>query len=155
MLEIRRESPLGCDLAQLMARHSEAMHADSPPESIHMMDAKSLDTHHVLFFVLRESDHAIGMGAIKILGEGVGEIKSMHILQEMRGRGLSKIMLTHLISAAKEEGLSHLKLETGSQLSFEPARRLYEKSGFEYCEPFGDYILDPNSVFMAKKLIYN
>jgi len=32
---------------------------------------------------------------------------------------------------------------------FAPARALYERFGFVYCEPFGDYIPDPNSMFMT------
>ena len=33
-----------------------------------------------------------------------------------------------------------------------PARRLYEKFGFEYCEPFADYRPDPLSVFLTRTL---
>lgn len=36
--------------------------------------------------------------------------------------------------------------------AFEPARRLYTNFGFTYCEPFANYVEDPNSVFMTKKL---
>ncbi|GEM_PF-6407202 len=35
---------------------------------------------------------------------------------------------------------------------FRPARRLYEKFGFEYCGPIGGYRLDPLSVFMTRVL---
>ena len=35
---------------------------------------------------------------------------------------------------------------------FLPARRLYAKAGFRECGPFGDYRLDPNSVFMTLEL---
>jgi putative acetyltransferase len=36
--------------------------------------------------------------------------------------------------------------------AFEPAHKLYESFGFSYCSPFGDYVDDPNSVFMTKLL---
>ena len=36
--------------------------------------------------------------------------------------------------------------------AFAPARRLYVSFGFGYCAPFGDYVEDPNSVFMARDL---
>jgi len=36
--------------------------------------------------------------------------------------------------------------------AFEPARRLYADCGFAHCEPFGDYVNDPNSVFMTLEL---
>ena len=40
---IARETPVGADLALLFQRHTVDMHADTPPESIHMMDASELD----------------------------------------------------------------------------------------------------------------
>ena len=43
-------------------------------------------------------------------------------------------------------------LETGSAGFFAPARRLYEKFGFEYCEPFAGYRPDPLSVFLTRTL---
>ena len=36
--------------------------------------------------------------------------------------------------------------------AFGPARQLYAAYGFTYCEPFGDYVNDPNSVFMTLEL---
>jgi putative acetyltransferase len=43
-------------------------------------------------------------------------------------------------------------LETGTEDYFAPARRLYLRHGFTECPPFGDYRLDPNSVFMELRL---
>jgi putative acetyltransferase len=36
--------------------------------------------------------------------------------------------------------------------AFKPAQRLYESFGFTFCGPFGQYVLDPNSVFMTMRL---
>jgi putative acetyltransferase len=49
-------------------------------------------------------------------------------------------------------GLVRLSLETGAEPIFAPARALYERAGFTYCDPFVGYDLDPNSVFMTKVL---
>jgi putative acetyltransferase len=49
-------------------------------------------------------------------------------------------------------GFRRVSLETGSAEFFAPARGLYRKFGFDYCEPFGDYRLDPHSVFMTREL---
>jgi putative acetyltransferase len=149
---IRRESPLGDDLALLMARHTADMHAQTPPESIHMMDASQLAVPEVAFFVLREAGVPVAMGAFKRLTGGHGEIKSMHVLAEHRGRGLSRVMLGHLETQARAAGLQRLSLETGAEAIFAPARILYERAGFTYCDPFEGYTLDPNSVFMTKVL---
>jgi putative acetyltransferase len=150
--QIGRESPLGPDLAELMARHTADMHADTPPESIHMMDASQLDRPDIFFFVMRHEGHPIGMGAFKLLDPGHAEVKSMHVLIERRGQGLSRLMLDHLMTQALAQKVTRLSLETGSQAMFEPARRLYARAGFVECAPFGDYVLDPNSVFMTRTL---
>ena len=147
---IAGESPLGADLGLLMQRHTEAMHADTPPESIYMMDAGALAAPGVRFFVMREDGRAIGMAAFKRLGGDHAEIKSMHVLHEVRGRGLARAMLDHLVTAARADGITRLSLETGPQASFAAARGLYEKAGFGYCGPFEGYGDDPNSAFMTK-----
>lgn len=151
-LTITRERPTGPELALLMARHTADMHADTPPESIHMMDASALDQPQIAFFVMREAGTPVGMGAFKRIDANHAEIKSMHVLSELRGRGLSRAMLDHLMAQAQAAGFTRLSLETGSQPMFEPARRLYERAGFTECPPFEGYVLDPNSVFMTKVL---
>ncbi len=152
MLTIAQESPLGADLGLLMQRHTADMHADTPPESIHMMDAGQLATPDIAFFVLREAGIPLAMGAFKRLDATHAEIKSMHVLAEARGRGLSRRMLDHLLAQARAAGLLRLSLETGVQPTFLAARALYEKAGFTECPPFDSYQLDPNSVFLTKQL---
>ncbi len=149
MITITRDSPLLPDLALLMERHSEAMHADTPPESIHMMDAGALAAPGITFFVMREAGQAVGMVALKRIDATHGEIKSMHILAEMRGRRLARMMLDHLIAEAKHAGFERLSLETGAQPGFAVARGLYAQAGFLECPPFEGYRPDPNSVFMT------
>jgi putative acetyltransferase len=152
MLMITEETPLGADLALLMARHTADMHADTPAESIHMMDAGELAVPDVTFFVMREDGLAVGMGAFKRIDDAHAEIKSMHVLAEHRGRGLSRRMLDHLVAQAQAKGFSRLSLETGVQPTFVAARALYAKAGFVACPPFEGYWDDPNSVFMTKHL---
>ena len=151
-LTIARERPTSADLALLMQRHTADMHADTPPESIHMMDAGALDHPQIAFYVLREDGDPLAMGAFKRIDATHAEIKSMHVLSVTRGRGLSRRMLDHLLAEAQAAGYTRLSLETGSQVMFLPARRLYEKAGFTECPPFEGYALDPNSVFMTKVL---
>ncbi len=152
MITITQESPLGADLATLMARHTADMHADTPPESIHMMDAGQLATPGIVFFVMRDAGAAVGMGAFKRIDDNHAEIKSMHVLSEMRGSGLSRQMLAHLIAQARAAGFRRLSLETGVQPMFIAARALYSKAGFAECPPFEGYSADPNSVFMTLAL---
>ena len=150
---IALESPLGSDLGLLMQRHTSDMHADTPPESIHMMDASQLSSTGIWFFVMREEGDPVGMGAFKRIDDSHAEIKSMHILAEVRGRGLSRRMLEHLVDAARAEGFTRLSLETGIQPIFVAARALYANAGFVDCGPFEGYAEDPNSVFMTRSLV--
>jgi putative acetyltransferase len=47
-------------------------------------------------------------------------------------------------------GVELLRLETG--IANHAALALYEKTGFKRRGPFGDYSLDPLSVFMERRL---
>jgi putative acetyltransferase len=153
MLTIALESPLGDDLSLLMSRHTADMHADTPPESIHMMDASQLAVPGIWFYVMRDGAEPVGMGAFKRIDPSHAEIKSMHVLIERRGQGLSRKMLDHLLAQAAAQGFTRLSLETGSQDMFAPARGLYLRAGFTECDPFEGYALDPNSVYMTKAIV--
>ena len=155
MVTIQPESPLTPDLTLLMQRHTHAMHAQTPPESIHMMDASKLAAPSIWFFVMRDDGQAIGMGAVKRIDDVHAEIKSMHVLAERRGMGLSKMMLDHLVGHALSLGFTKLSLETGSQPGFAPARGLYVGAGFAECGPFEGYDPDVNSVFMTRTIAAN
>ena len=67
-------------------------------------------------------------------------------------RFLGSLLLGHIIAEAQRMGFTRLSLETGAAEFFAPARRLYEKFGFTYCEPFADYRPDPLSVFLTRTL---
>jgi putative acetyltransferase len=151
-VSIADEHPLTPDLVLLFDRHTADMHADTPPESIHMMDKAALAAPGIRFFVMRDGGRPVAMGAYKRIDATHAEIKSMHVLTEDRGRGLSKAMLDHLVATAAKDGFTRLSLETGVQPTFIAARALYARAGFTECPPFEGYSLDPNSVFMTKSL---
>lgn len=151
-LTVAVESPLGADLDLLFARHSAHCHADTPPESMHMINRDGLAVPEITFLVLREGGAPVGMGALKRLGGGDIELKSMHVLAEARGTGAARKILSALIEAARGLDGRVIYLETGSQDSFAPARALYYRAGFTDCAPFAGYREDPNSTFMALDL---
>ena len=94
----------------------------------------------------------MGCGALMQLDPTHGEIKSMRTAAQHLQKGVGAAILKHIIQIAREQGLKRLSLETGSQVEFIPARKMYEKFGFVECPPFGEYVLDPLSVFMTKTL---
>jgi putative acetyltransferase len=149
---IKLDDLTGPELIELLAEHLRDMHVHSPPESVHALDLDELRKPDITFWSVWSGDKLVGCGALKELEKEHGEIKSMRTALEFRGKGAGKLILRHITAEAENRGYKRLSLETGSMDAFEPARRLYASHGFEYCGPFADYILDPNSVFMTRKL---
>jgi putative acetyltransferase len=136
----------------LLNEHLQNMYELSPPESVHALDLEKLRAPDITFWTVWEDDVLLGCGALKELDRKHGEIKSMRTPLAHRRRGAGRAMLTHIIEVAKERSYERLSLETGAAEAFTPARKLYGNFGFSYCEPFGDYTDDPNSVFMTLRL---
>ncbi len=136
----------------LLQEHLDDMYAWSPPESVHALDLDRLRVPSITFWTAWEGQLLLGSAALKDLGDGHGEVKSMRTPRRLRGRGAGRALLTHLINHARARGFRRLSLETGSMEPFKPAQQLYESFGFVYCGPFGDYTLDPHSVFMTLAL---
>jgi len=67
-------------------------------------------------------------------------------------RAVAASLLKHVLEQASQRSCERLGLETGSMEALAPARKLYACFGFEYCGPFADYVEDPYSVFMTRKL---
>lgn len=121
-----------------------------PAESNHFLPLEALRAENVRFVVARDDKGAaVGTGAIA-LSAGWAELKRMWVVPEMRGRGLSKAILADLECRARDAGHSLLRLETG--VDNREALALYERKGFARRGPFGDYLEDPLSVFMEKRL---
>ena len=67
-------------------------------------------------------------------------------------KGMASRILQHIIMEAERRSYTRLSLETGSMAAFAPARALYTRFGFAFCDPFANYSPDPNSVFMTHAL---
>ncbi len=142
----------GGQVKALIAEHLQGMAADSPPESIHALNLDGLKKPEITFWCAWEGDDLLGCGAIKELDPEHAELKSMRTASAHLRKGVARKILAHILDVAVDRGYKRISLETGSMDSFIPARKLYEDFGFEYCEPFADYILDPNSTFMTKTI---
>ncbi|WP_339816458.1 GNAT family N-acetyltransferase [Paenibacillus sp. FSL R7-0216] len=152
MLTIKLDDLSGPEIAALIGEHLANMAENSPPESIHALNLDGLKRPDVTFWSAWIDDELAGCGALKELDDQHGEVKSMRTAIPYRGKGVAKQVLAHLLEEAARRGYRQVSLETGSMEAFAPARRLYEGFGFTYCEPFADYVEDPNSVFMTKRI---
>ncbi|TDD21163.1 GNAT family N-acetyltransferase [Nonomuraea diastatica] len=140
------------EIAGFLDEHVQQMRSITPLESKHALDLDGLREPDVTFWSVMDGDTVVGCGAIKRLDAGHAEVKSMRTSQARRQSGIASLLLDHIIAEARRMGFTRLSLETGSAEFFLPARRLYEKFGFAYCEPFADYKPDPHSAFMTRTL---
>ena len=151
-MQIREDDLTGKEIAAFLEEHLDDMHDNTPPESVHALDIEGLRAPEITFWSAWEGDELLGSGALKELDSKSGEIKSMRTADAHRRKGVGSKMLEHIINEAKRRAYDRLYLETGSTPDFDAAQALYTRFGFEYRGPFADYIEDPNSVFMTKKL---
>ena len=151
-MKIVRDDLDGSEIIALITEHLEQMARDSPPGSCHALGVDELRKKNVTFWSVWEGNNLLGCGALKELTPSHAEIKSMRTVAKYRGRGVASKMLEHILEEAKRRNYNKLSLETGSNDSYTPARKLYLKYGFKECPPFADYTEDPNSTFMTKDI---
>jgi putative acetyltransferase len=149
---LRVDDLSGQAIRALIARHLSGMHENSPAESVHALGVEALKQPGVTFWSAWVEGEIAGCGALKRLDATRGEIKSMRVADGFLGKGVGRAVLEHIVAEAQRMGLSSLWLETGSTDAFLPALGLYRSAGFERCGPFGDYVDDPFSLFMTRKL---
>ncbi|KXF80462.1 GNAT family N-acetyltransferase [Enterovibrio coralii] len=151
-MEIRIDDLSGSEIQELLLEHLKNMHEISPPESVHALDLSALQHPDVTLWSAWIDGELAGCGALKKIGPSHGEIKSMRTSQKFVRRGVAANLLAHILQESRRRQFSRLSLETGTEPEFEPARRLYERFGFEQCAPFADYKEDPNSAFFTRTL---
>jgi len=149
-LAIRQEPPDQPDVVRLIEALDAYANALYPPESNHLLDIAALSDPAVAFLVVRDGSEAVGCGAVLRDPRGFGEVKRMYVRPDQRGRGIGRRVLAEIEAIARDSGLPVLRLETGIHNT--EALALYRRSGFVACAPFGDYALDPLSVFMEKRV---
>lgn len=121
-----------------------------PQTSRHGYSVEKLIQQSVAFFVTRQDGIPAGCGGVQFYGTEYGELKRMFVRQQFRGLGLAKLMLEHLETYSREHNIPLLRLETG--IHQKEAIGLYERMGYQSRPPFGEYVDDPLSKFLEKKI---
>ena len=137
--EIRPAELTDPRMQALLRLHLEGMHANSPPGSVFALDLRGLDQPGVTVWSVWQADAIAGIGALKDLGDGTGELKSMRTHPDFLRRGVAALLLEHIIAEARSRAMTRLSLETGSGAAFDPALSLYRRRGFVDGEEFGEY----------------
>jgi putative acetyltransferase len=137
------------EVNELLIKHFIELRSVSPEGSAHVLDIAGLKDPSIKFWSLWNEKNLMGIGALKFLNKEHGEFKSIRVSDRFKGRGNGSKVINHLIMEAKKLNIKRLSLETGAGDFFLAARKLFNKCGFEPCEPFSHYKIDINSVYMT------
>jgi len=111
-----------------------------------------------IIYILEADGEADGMGALRKLEDGVGEIKRMYIRPQHRGHGYGQEMYDRLEKKAEEFGFSTLRLDTADFPMTAAALHIYRKNGFKEIGSYsggewdGRSDTDGITIYMEKKL---
>ncbi|NVN43328.1 GNAT family N-acetyltransferase [Asaia siamensis] len=139
MIEIRVDDLAGAETRALLALHLAGMAEDTPSASRFALDLSGLQVPEVTLWSARIEGRVAAIGALKTLGEGLAEVKSMRTHPDFLRRGAGAKILAVIIATARERGLKRLSLETGTTPAFASAIALYRKSGFVSGPAFSVY----------------
>ena len=132
IFDIRIDDLPGAATRALLTLHLRGMNESSPPGHVFALDLTGLQSPDVTVWSVWVADELAGIGALKELGDGAGELKSMRTAPQHLRRGVAAALLEHIIDEARRRGLRKLSLETGSGPAFAtsslPMRRLKVKS---------------------------
>jgi len=136
----------------LLDEHLAEMEPTAPTESRHALTIDQFRMPGVRLWVAQSGSAVVGSVALKDLGGGHLELKTMRVSPSMRGQGVGRLLRDHALAQARASGASRVSLETGVAPVFDPARSLYAAAGFTSCEPFGAYRPDRHSTFVTLAL---
>lgn len=148
MFDIGQDDLSGEDVRALLAIHLAGMAQNTPPDHVFALDLSGLQTPDIAVWTVRDDGVLAGIGALKALGGGGGELKSMRTHPDHLRQGVAAALLGHIVDDARARGYRRLSLETGVGESFEPALALYRKHGFSNGEAFSDYEASPFNQFL-------
>ena len=138
------------EVNELLKKHFIELRAASPEGSAHVLDIPGLKVSSIKFWSLWKNEKLIGCGALKFLDNDHGEFKSIRVHNNFRKKGYGIQVINHLIYEAQKLNIKKISIETGAGVFFIPARKLFNKCGFEICEPFAHYSKDINSIYLTK-----
>jgi putative acetyltransferase len=151
-IEVRVDDLSGDPIKALLRLHLAGMNANSPQGHVFALDLSGLQSPGVTVWSAWVDTRIAGVGALKDLGHGIGEVKSMRTHPDFLRRGVAAALLERVIAEARKRGMHRLSLETGSGPAFEAALRLYRTRGFVDGEAFGDYVRSAFNQFLHLSL---
>lgn len=152
-ISIAPETPLQDDVRTMVAALNAYMMPLTPREFQFQLTVEQMADPSVTVLIARDvSRRALGMASLKEHGGGLGEVKRMFTLPQVRGQRVGSRLLSSIETLALEKRLTRLVLETGEAPGFEAAWRVYERGGYRTCGAVLDYPASRFSRFYEKTL---
>ncbi|HVZ44065.1 MAG TPA: GNAT family N-acetyltransferase [Ramlibacter sp.] len=86
------------------------------------------------FYLVRSDGQFVGIGCLKQLSPGVGEVQRMYVRPQARGAGAGRLVVNRLLEDARALGYRTVRLE--SLRALQAAHRLYRSVGFVEIDPY-------------------
>jgi putative acetyltransferase len=150
MLTIKPVDPNQIEVMHLIEHLDAYQSSLYPPESNHLDSIDELSQSNAFFLAAYMGSEICGIGSVKLIDD-YGEIKRVYLPSNQRGKGVAQAIMKELENHLIKQAVTFARLETG--IHQKAAIRLYETLGYYRIDPFGEYKVDPLSVFMEKKLV--
>lgn len=92
------------------------------------------------FYLVRVADSFVGVGCLKRLAPGIGEVQRMYVRPHVRGVGAGRLIVDRLLADARSLGYRIVRLESLRALTV--AHKLYRSVGFVEIEPYAENSMD-------------
>jgi N-acetylglutamate synthase-like GNAT family acetyltransferase len=86
------------------------------------------------FYLVEHDGSFVGVGCLKCLAPGIGEVQRMFVQPHVRGVGAGRALVQRLLADAKALGYARVRLESLRALT--AAHSLYHSVGFAEIEPY-------------------
>lgn len=106
-----------------------------------LSDPHKFHPPHGRFYLARFKDQIAGVGCLRRLEKGVGEVQRMYVPPAYRGKGIGRAIVNRLIGDARSIGYRQLRLESLGFLH--AAHSLYRSVGFHEIDPYADNSMKP------------
>lgn len=148
---IRQIEAIRGDVNILLNESDKYLRSLYPDESNHLDDTHELSKPNCILLGAFRDDSLLGIGAVKLFyGDGYGEVKRVFVDPLYRGQGFAKAIMSALEAQLVNNDILLARLETGTKQA--AAIQLYKLLGYQTRGPFGQYLIDPLSIFMEKPL---
>jgi GNAT superfamily N-acetyltransferase len=87
------------------------------------------------YLVVHEGEY-VGVGCLKRLATGIGEVQRMYVRPHIRGVGAGRALVERLVEDARGLGYKSLRLESLKALT--AAHNLYRSMGFKEIDPYSE-----------------